>query len=245
MYQLCKKILYKSFIAIVSLQFVLCPIAYSSNYGQQQEVYSLNEIIVKLKGLFRLKPLDNLGFLSKDKNQISLDELILSKHDSFYILSSSDEDKADYAIKVNAKLGPEGDKLNIAIEILDKNLTDTLAKEYFSINSSKEDNTNLSNIKDKTKMVVNSIGYSLKNNPSYIRVLSGILGIVIIVGLALSMLVVVAGANEILSGGGKSAIIKTIKSTLRISIIGVILLTIAYISQKYILNYYSDDVDKS
>ncbi len=144
-------------ITIVTLQFVYQPIAISQVwYDEPTKVQLIDDLAVKLKNAFRREVLRDFTFLDKNKNSVSIDELIRLKDKTFYVLSPERKSKAEqFAVKIKiSTLSKE--KITIALQAFDKNIKTIYGTQSFVIDSKNSKNFE-KELNKKLKILSNSV----------------------------------------------------------------------------------------
>ncbi len=153
--------------AIIALQFIYQPIVYAQPFDEEsKQLYSVNDVISKLKDLFQSKAFEGYKFLDKDKNEITADQLINLKDNIFYLLSPENELIEQFAIKVKVVLNTESESVSVALEIFDRDFKKSLGLQSFSIGSKVDVDKNIASIKARLKTLVTSANKAISRNPS-------------------------------------------------------------------------------
>ncbi len=136
------------FTSLIIFQFTFYPVIYAQPDIPKQNtaIYTEGDLLVKLKTLFAIKLLQDYTFLNKEKQQIvTLDELLRSKEDSFYMLPT-ERSKSEIAIevKIKSEFNEKGPKLKIALRALDRSLTKSYGITSLDLDISKDAHKSIS-----------------------------------------------------------------------------------------------------
>ncbi len=155
------KILRSIFIGIILFQLSLGDISLAQDINQSkrlQEPLNHNDLISKLKDIFRLKQTEGYRFFTEDRKELYLDDLIIKLPKRIFILSPKYE---NYQFGAIVDIGDNAKKdniLSISILITDKSFNKTLAgPRAIEINTNKDSIENLNTINSHINFMTKEI----------------------------------------------------------------------------------------
>ncbi len=175
-------------IIITSFQFVFYPIAYAQvdvRHGEQA-VFSIDDVLIKLKQLLKTKKYEGYFFLNKDRESVSLDDLIRLKDNVFYVHSVRDK----LIVKIKVLPIKESEKtMTIALEVFDNSLQKSLSTNtiYIDIKKGMDTVSQLNSVNKQISMIVKSIERNISINSRNISNHSDNIKVLILVSLVLGL----------------------------------------------------------
>ncbi len=141
---------------LIIFQFIFYPIAYAQpgRVSSPEEIFSADDFILKLKKIFRSEKYKGYIFLDKNKNDISLDNLIKSDDSEFYVLPA-DLQKITFKVKLNELNNNKS--FTISLGAYDRNTSQYLDGRNIAIYFNKDSSTNLQSVKEQISRLSDSL----------------------------------------------------------------------------------------
>ncbi len=149
---------------IISFQFIYYPITYAQvDVGHGENVYSMDDILLKVKQLLRLKKYEGYSFLNKNKQKISLDNLMKLKEEYFFIVSSKD----NLAIQVKPlPINQDSKEIKVALQVFDSTFKNSFSTNIISLDIRKNQDaiSQINSINKQISLIEREIDTKLGKN---------------------------------------------------------------------------------
>ncbi len=149
---------------IISFQFIYYPITYAQvDVGHGENVYSMDDILLKVKQLLRLKKYEGYSFLNKNKQKISLDNLMKLKEEYFFIVSSKD----NLAIQVKPlPINQDSKEIKVALQVFDSTFKNSFSTNIISLDIRKNQDaiSQINSINKQISMIVKEVEKQINKN---------------------------------------------------------------------------------